>query len=63
MKRVLNFLRSMPFANALLVGVALCCGLSSLLPQGKELPYYAETYPRAYLFIYRTHLYDVFKSW
>ena len=53
----------MPFANALLAAAALCCGLSSLLPQGRELPYYAENYPRAYLFIYRSHLYDIFKSW
>ena len=63
MKRLYRLLRSMPFANALLAAVALCCGLSSLLPQGKELSYYAQTYPRAYLFIYRSHLYDVFKSW
>ena len=63
MKRILHFLRSMRFANLLLAAVALCCGLSSLLPQGRELPYYAETYPRAYSLIYRTHLYDVFKSW
>ena len=63
MKRILSFLRSMRFANALLVGVALCCGLSSLLPQGKELPYYAESYPRLYPLIYRLRLFDVFKSW
>ncbi len=52
----------MRFANILLAAAAVCCGLSSLLPQGKELPYYAENYPRLYLLIYRTHLYDVFKS-
>ena len=63
MKRVFQILRSMRFANILLAAVALCCGLSSLLPQGRELPYYAQNYPRAYLFIYRTHLYDIFKSW
>ena len=63
MKRLLGFLRSMRFANILLAAVALCCGLSSLLPQGNDLPYYAENYPRAYLFIYRTHLYDIFRSW
>ncbi len=63
MKRILSFLRSMRFANALLVGVALCCGLSSLLPQGKELSCYAESYPRLYPLIYRLRLFDVFKSW
>lgn len=63
MKRLLQILRSMRFANILLAAAALCCGLSSLLPQGKELPYYAENYPRLYLLIYRTHLYDIFKSW
>ena len=63
MKRILSILRSMRFANILLAAIALCCGLSSLLPQGNDLPYYAQNYPRMYLFIYRTHLYDVFKSW
>lgn len=63
MKRLLGALRSMPLANTLLALVALLCGLSSLLPQGRELPYYAENYPRAYLLIYRSHFYDVFKSW
>ena len=63
MKRILGALRSMRFANILLAAIALCCGLSSLLPQGNDLPYYAQNYPRLYLFIYRTHLFDVFKSW
>ena len=63
MKRLLGILRSMRFANILLAAVALCCGLSSLLPQGNDLPYYAQNYPRLYLFIYRTHLYDIFRSW
>ncbi len=60
---MLQILRSMRFANALLAAVALCCALSSLLPQGKALPYYAETYPRLYTLIYRAQLYDVFRSW
>ncbi len=53
----------MKAANLLLVLVALLCGLSSLIPQGRELPFYAENYPRAYTLIYRTHFYDVFSSW
>ena len=63
MKKLLAFLRSMPFANTLLGLIALLCALSSLLPQGRELAYYAERYPGAYLFIYRSHFYDVFHSW
>ena len=63
MKKVLRALLSMRLANTLLALTALLCGLSSLLPQGRELPFYAENYPRAYLLIYRTHFYDVFKSW
>lgn len=63
MKRILALLRSMRFANILLALVAACSGISSLLPQGRELAYYAENYPRAYLFIYRTQIYDIFKSW
>ena len=50
-------------ANILLALVALLCGLSSLIPQGRELPFYAENYPRAYILIYQTHFYDVFSSW
>ena len=63
MRKLWNALRSMRFANLLLALVALLCGLSSLLPQGRELPFYAENYPGTYLLIYRTHFYDVFKSW
>ena len=36
MKKVFSVLRSMRFANLLLALVALLCGLSSLLPQGRE---------------------------
>ena len=53
----------MKAANILLALVALLCGLSSLIPQGRELPFYAENYPRAYILIFRTHFYDVFSSW
>ena len=45
----------MKAANILLALVALLCGLSSLIPQGRELPFYAENYPGAYPLIYRTH--------
>lgn len=63
MKKVFGVLRSMRFANLLLALVALLCGLSSLLPQGRGLPFYAENYPQTYTLIYRTHFYDVFGSW
>lgn len=63
MKNVLSRLFSMKAANILLALVALLCGLSSLIPQGRELPFYAENYPGAYTLIYRTHFYDVFSSW
>lgn len=63
MNRVIRTLRSMRFANILLALVALLSALSSLLPQGRGLPYYAEHYPESYLLIYRSHFYDVFKSW
>ena len=63
MKKVFSVLRSMRFANLLLALVALLCGFSSLLPQGRELPFYAEKYPETYTLIYRTHFYDVFGSW
>ena len=49
MKKVLRVLRSMRFANILLALVALCCGVSSLLSQGRELAFYAENYPASML--------------
>ena len=51
MKILWNRLCSMRTANILLALVALLCGLSSLIPQGRELPFYAENYPRAYTLI------------
>ena len=63
MKRILRGLTSMRFANLLLALVALLSGLSSLLPQGRELPFYAENYPGLYPLIYRSHFFDVFRSW
>ncbi len=63
MKTVLKALRSMRLANILLILTALLCALSSLLPQGRELPFYAQNYPELYPLIYRTHFYDVFGSW
>ena len=63
MKKALSRLFSMKAANILLAIVALLCGLSSLIPQGRELPFYAENYPDAYHLLYKTHFYDVFSSW
>ena len=63
MKKILRGLMSMRFANLLLALVALLSALSSLLPQGRELPFYAENYPGLYRLIYYTHFYDVFRSW
>ena len=41
MKKALGRLFSMKAANLLLALVALLCGLSSLIPQGRELPFYS----------------------
>lgn len=63
MKKVLKFLCSMGFANALMILLALLSGVSSLIPQGESAAYYIKAYPGKSGLIRWLQLDDVFHSW
>ena len=44
MKKVLNFLRSMRFGLILLGLIGLCSVAGTVIPQGREIAWYAQTY-------------------
>ena len=44
MKKVLNFLRSMRFGLLLLGLIGLCSVAGTVIPQGREIAWYAQTY-------------------
>lgn len=63
MKKVWNTLRSMRFGILLLILVAACSLAGSLIPQGREMSWYAENYPSFHPVLMLLQLNDVFKSW
>ncbi len=63
MKKVWNTLRSMRFGILLLVLIGLCSVAGSLIPQGREMSWYVENYPRFHPVLMTLQLYGVFKSW
>ena len=63
MKKVLRFLRSMRFGILLLLLIAACSVLGSVIPQGKEIAWYAQTYQQVHGWILLLGLNRVFQSW
>lgn len=63
MKKVFNFLRSMRFGIILLVLIALCSVAGTVIPQGREIAWYAQTYRSFHGYILLLHLNRVFESW
>lgn len=63
MKKILGFLRSMRFGIILLVLIALCSVFGSVIAQGREIAWYAETYPSAYMLLLGLGLDHVFSTW
>lgn len=63
MKKIRNFLRSMRFGILLLLLIALCSVAGSVIPQGKEVAYYAQNYTRAHPAILFLQLDNIFESW
>ena len=63
MKKVLNYLRSMRFGILLLVMIALCSVAGSLIPQGREISFYAQNYRSFHGVILMLRLNRVFESW
>ncbi|MCR5135603.1 MAG: cytochrome c biogenesis protein ResB [Oscillospiraceae bacterium] len=63
MKKVFNYLRSMRFGILLLVLIAACSVVGTLIPQGREIAWYAQTYRSFHGVILLLRLNRVFESW
>lgn len=63
MKKVLSFLRSMRFGILLLVLVAVCSVIGSVIPQEHEAMWYVQNYEGAYAPILKLGLDHIFSSW
>ena len=63
MKKVFNFLRSMRFGIILLVLIALCSIVGTVIPQGREIAWYAQTYRSFHGCILLLRLNRIFESW
>ena len=63
MKKVFNFLRSMRFGIILLVLIALCSIVGTVIPQSREIAWYAQTYRSFHGYILLLRLNRVFESW
>ena len=63
MKKVFNYLRSMRFGILLLVLIALCSAAGTVIPQGREIAWYAQNYRAFHGYILLLHLNRVFESW
>ncbi len=63
MKKLWNFLRSMRFGIILLLLIALCAVAGSVIPQQREIAYYAQNYAQLHPAILFLQLDNVFESW
>ena len=63
MKKVFNFLRSMRFGIILLVLIAACSIVGTVIPQGREIAWYAQTYRSFHGYILLLRLNRIFESW
>ena len=63
MKKLLNYFRSMRFGILLLGLIAALSVAGTVVPQGREISWYAETYRSFHGVILLLRLHDVFHSW
>ena len=63
MRKLWIFMRSMRFGILLLILIAVCSVIGSVIPQGREIASYAETYPNTHPAMLALQLHDIFKSW
>ena len=63
MKKVFNYLRSMRFGILLLVLIALCSVAGTVIPQGRAVAWYAQSYRSFHGVILLLRLNRVFESW
>ncbi|MCR5576130.1 MAG: cytochrome c biogenesis protein ResB [Oscillospiraceae bacterium] len=63
MKKLFSFLRSMRFGVLLLALIGLCSVAGTVIPQGREIAWYAQTYRSFHAAILLLRLHRVFESW
>ena len=63
MKKVYNYLRSMRFGLLLLGLIAACSVIGTVIPQGREIGYYAQTYRSFHALILLLRFHRIFESW
>ena len=63
MKKVFQYLRSMRFGILLLCLIAACSVAGTVIPQGREIAWYAQNYPSTHPAILMLRLNHVFESW
>ena len=63
MKKVFRYMRSMRFGILLLCLIAACSVAGTVIPQGREIAWYAQNYPSAHPVILTLRLNRVFESW
>ena len=63
MGKFVSFLRSMRFGIILLCLIALCSVVGSVIPQGREMTWYVEAYPKLHVLLFSLRLDNVFGNW
>lgn len=63
MAKFVGFLRSMRFGIILLCLIALCSVVGSVIPQGREMAWYVEAYPKLHVLLFALRLDNVFGNW
>ena len=63
MKKVFSFIRSMRFGIILLLLIAACSVVGTLIPQGEEAAWYAQNYGTGHAAILMLGLNRIFQSW
>lgn len=63
MKKVFNFLRSMRFGLLLMGLIGLCSVIGTVIPQGREIAWYAQTYRSLHGYILLLRFNRIFESW
>ena len=63
MGKFVSFIRSMRFGIILLCLIAVCSVVGSVIPQGREMTWYVEAYPKLHVLLFSLRLDNVFSNW
>ena len=63
MRKFFNYLRSMRFGVLLLALIGICSVIGTVIPQGREIAWYAQNYRSFHAVILLLRLHKVFSSW